>query len=153
MDVRYVSDPSVINNSVFLAGPTPRRNDVPSWRPDAIEALRVAGFTGQVFVPERREGAQFDYVSQVEWEEHHLKFAGCILFWVPRNMDTMPALTTNVEFGMWYDSGKVILGVPEGAVRCSYLTYYAKKTGVPVVTTLPDAARAVIQMLGAKNSV
>lgn len=30
-------------------------------------------------------------------------------------MKTMPALTTNVEFGAWADSGKVVFGYPENA--------------------------------------
>ena len=32
--------------SIFLAGPTPRREDVPSWRPQALEVLAGLGFTG-----------------------------------------------------------------------------------------------------------
>jgi hypothetical protein len=151
MNVYYVNEvPPEMEwspNSVFLAGPTPRNKSVLSWRPDAITALKDAGFCGDVFVPERREGVQFDYVNQVEWEEKHLKMAGCILFWVPRNMDTMPALTTNVEFGMWYNSGKIVLGVPPTAVHCNYLIYYARKVGAPVVVSLPDAASAVCRLV------
>src|SRR6266511_3357557 len=40
--------------SLFLAGPTPRSADVPSWRPEALNLLRGLGFAGTVLVPERR---------------------------------------------------------------------------------------------------
>lgn len=38
--------------SIFLAGPTPRDKNTPSWRPQALEILRDMGFGGPVYVPE-----------------------------------------------------------------------------------------------------
>lgn len=39
-------------NSIFLAGPTPRSEHTPSWRPDALSVLKSLNFGGTVFVPE-----------------------------------------------------------------------------------------------------
>jgi hypothetical protein len=43
--------PDVINASIFLAGPSPRKDVDLNWRPDAIEALHKAGFAGTGFDP------------------------------------------------------------------------------------------------------
>ncbi|HXA63320.1 MAG TPA: nucleoside 2-deoxyribosyltransferase domain-containing protein, partial [Streptosporangiaceae bacterium] len=90
--------------AVFLAGPSPRDPAVPSWRPEARRLLRErwAG-SGRliVFDPEHRHGVFDDYTGQVEWEERCLHLADVVLFWVPRELSTMPAFTTNVEWGMW----------------------------------------------------
>jgi hypothetical protein len=62
--------------SIFLAGPAPRRAEVRSWRPDALEALRALSFAGTVLVPEPRDwSAKFSYLDQVEWEYAGLE--GC----------------------------------------------------------------------------
>ncbi|GAB4000508.1 hypothetical protein GCM10029992_32630 [Glycomyces albus] len=56
-----------------LADPVPREHGALSWHPEAIRALR-----------ERRDrpGRLAVYV---------------ILFWIPRDMVTMPSVTTNIE--------------------------------------------------------
>lgn len=116
--------------SVFLAGPTPRSENVPSWRPQAIEILENLGFNGTVLVPEKEDWkTKFDYQDQVDWEYKGLKHCSVIVFWVPRVMETMPALTTNVEFGFWLknDSHKIIYGRPQGAVHTRYLDWLYKK--------------------------
>ena len=118
--------------SVFLAGPTPRDADTPSWRPQAVELLRSLGFQGTVLVPERESRTSFDYDDQVEWEFAGLSQATRIAFWVPRDLKTMPALTTNVEFGYWLAQSpdRVRYGRPNGAPRTSYLDWlYTKTTG------------------------
>ena len=74
---------NVSNNSIFLAGPTPRRNDIPSWRERAISYLNGLHFTGSIISPEYRDGIferQIVYKEQIEWEEEGLTSAGCILF-------------------------------------------------------------------------
>lgn len=116
---------------VFLVGPTPRSLDVPSWRPEAIEILK--DFDGLALVPEPSDGARWiSYDYQVEWERDGLFHCSLIFAWVPREMRTMPALTTNVEFGYWLakDPKKVVYGRPEGSPHTSYLDWlYRKETG------------------------
>ena len=136
---------------VFLAGPTPRRRDVPSWRPAALAAL--AGTSLTVFSPESRQDERpREYHDQVEWEAGALEAADVILFWIPRDVATMPGFTTNVEFGLYVRSGKVVLGCPPDCPnpeRNRYLIWLAGRHGVPVTTTLPDTVAAALTLLAA----
>lgn len=153
MNIVYAKEelPVSITKSIFLAGPTPRdRKNVKSWRPEALAVLAGLGYDGTVFVPEDRASQfiQGEYLNQIEWEEYCLNVADCIVFWVPRVMATMPALTTNVEYGMWYDSGKIVLGAPDRAVSVRYLQYYAGKYRIPSFNTLEDTLKSALKMIG-----
>lgn len=146
-------DISKIPNSIFLAGPTPRDPETKSWRPEAIEIFKKLNFDGTLLIPEDVDwGVKGSYDEQVEWEEQGLTKASCALFWIPRNPTTMLALTTNDEWGVWKKSGKVVLGVPDDAFRCSYQKYYAKKLNIPLSNTLEDTAKTAIEM-AAKGKV
>jgi 8-oxo-dGTP pyrophosphatase MutT (NUDIX family) len=139
--------PSTVARTLFLAGPTPRSADVPSWRPRALELLKE--FDGHVFVPEDEAGGvRGDYDDQIEWELTGLARADCILFWVPRQMDTMPALTTNVEFGHFCSSGRVVLGVPPEAAKIRYLRELAARKSVPTFETLEATVAAAVERIG-----
>ncbi len=144
--------PTSVTRSVFLAGPTPRSRDVASWRPAAIEALAAAGWDGHVFVPESEApGAELDdaaYGRQVAWEREGLARADAILCWVPRDMVTLPGLTTNVEVGLWATSGKLVLGLPAGAQHVRYLRALAGTERIPVAATLAEAAALVVERVG-----
>ena len=62
-------------------------------------------------------------------EYAHLENCTVVVVWVPRNLDTMPAFTTNVEFGSYVRSGRMIYGRPDNAVKCDYLDWlYTKIT-------------------------
>jgi 8-oxo-dGTP pyrophosphatase MutT (NUDIX family) len=151
MQVVYAREafPESLTQSIFLAGPTPRSSDVPSWRPAALEELARLGFDGAVFVPEPRDSAWAPgYEEQITWEEAGLHRADVILFWVPRDMRTLPGLTTNVEWGAWAGSGKVVLGTPEGAAHVGYLLHYAQKYRVPLVRDLAGVAVAAVNLAG-----
>lgn len=129
MQVNY-SDQEVIlaRKSIFLAGPTPRDEAVHSWRPYAIKLLREMGFDGVVYVPEYSTGEVLhNYDSQIAWEWKALDNAGAILFWVPRNLETMPAFTTNVEFGYWVRDDRAFYGRPSSAVLVRYLDSLYKR--------------------------
>lgn len=158
MDVVYTGEetPTKITKSIFLAGPTPRVEEVPSWRPDALRLLEDMGFTGTVFVPEDRDGGtHLDYDHQIDWEEKHLNVADCIVFWVPRDISPdstgfpkMPAFTTNIEWGTWADSGKVVLGAPEDAEKMMYLKHYAEEFRVPFTETLTETLKNAMDRVG-----
>jgi 8-oxo-dGTP pyrophosphatase MutT (NUDIX family) len=156
MQIVYAHEkaPQTITKSIFLAGPTPRSQSISSWRPEALEILACEGYDGVVFVPEPRGGErEKDYIKQVEWEEKHLNMADCILFWIPRELKSMPALTTNTEFGVWQDSGKVVFGAPLEAEKVRYQHYYAAKLGVPISNSLQDTVCEALIFLkdGAKR--
>ena len=128
MIVNY-SDEKIIKGekSIFLAGPTPRDKDTISWRVDAVKILEKLGFDGVVYVPEYSTWKpKTDYVDQAMWERIGLSNATIIAFWIPRHLPDMPALTTNVEFGYWLHSGKVIYGRPNDAEKIKYLDWLYK---------------------------
>ena len=125
MIINY-SDQEVIKGerSIFLAGPTPRGENTKSWRTVACKKLEQLGFDGVVYVPEYSSWKpKTDYVDQAMWEREALSEATVILFWVPRKLPDMPAFTTNVEFGYWLHSGKVIYGRPDDAEKIKYLDW------------------------------
>ncbi len=133
--------------SIFLAGPTPRKSTVTSWRPEALEFLKRFQFDGTVFIPED-EGGVFcgEYDHQIEWEEEGLTRASCILFWFARSLPDMPGLVSNDEFGTWKYSGKIVVGIPDWAVKCSYQRYYAKKLNIPFSTNLKETILNAMDM-------
>jgi len=141
MKIFYAKEeiPNIIEQSIFLAGPTPRRDEVQSWRPEALGFLEKKGYNGIVFVPEPRDGKWHgDYIGQVEWEDKCLNIADCIVFWLPRELSKMPAFTTNDEWGFWKNTGKCVIGIPKNADKVEYQRYYAKKYQVPIFETLEE---------------
>ena len=128
MTINY-SDQEVIkgHKSIFLAGPTPRGENTKSWRTKACDYLKDNGFDGVVYVPEYSTWKpKADYVDQAEWEREALSNASVITFWIPRTLPDMPAFTTNVEFGYWIHSGKVLYGRPDDAKKIKYLDWLYK---------------------------
>lgn len=148
--VVWAREPIPAGPSVFLAGPTPRAGDgVPSWRPTAVEAIRAL-WAGSltVLTPESRGGVRAArYDDQFEWETAARTAASVVLFWIPRDVATMPGFTTNVEFGHDATTGRAVLGCPPGCAnpeRNRYLIALARHYGVPVCETLDDTVRTAL---------
>ncbi|MCX4682611.1 nucleoside 2-deoxyribosyltransferase domain-containing protein [Streptomyces sp. NBC_01433] len=150
-------EPLPAGPSVFLAGPTPDKSaPVPSWRPEAARLLGEQ-WTGQtpltVLSPESRNGERADrYETQVDWETDARAAATAILFWIPRDLRTLPGMTTNVEFGLDVSTGRAVLGCPPDCPdpqRNRYLIYVARRNSVPVCTTLTDTAAAALAVVAA----
>lgn len=151
MKVVYANEnfPKEVVKSIFLAGPTPREESVISWRKEALKILEKAGYDGHVFVPEPRSGKWRDnYFDQIKWEKKGLSIADCIVFWIPRS-ETLPGFTTNVEFGMYANSGKIVLGAPEDAPKMKYLRVLGEDYNISQAVTLEDTVRKAIEMVGA----
>ena len=142
--------------SIFLAGPTPRTIEVQTWRKDAVKLLQELGFDGTVYVPEREfDDRTFNYDNQVWWEREALYNASSIVFWIPREIKTMPAFTTNVEFGYWIskNSDKVIYGRPDNSEKNRYLDWlYETETGKKPLNNLADVLKEAIEMANEKKS-
>ena len=142
-------------NSIFLAGPTPRDEKGIDWRPEAINLFDQQQFDGTLLVPSPflsvYNSHSENYYFQIEWEDRALQAASVIMFWIPRDLKTMPAFTTNVEFGMYVASGKVIYGRPkinyQTPPKTSYLDHHAIKNNVPVLDSLQETVAAAIAML------
>lgn len=152
-----------IPNSIFLVGPTPRDEKTESWRPEAIKFLKENGFAGTLFVPEDDgwvTGDDFHYDSQVWWEIAALGMSAAICCWIPREMQHMPAFTSNVEFGfcLALRSNLLVLGHPKGAPKMKYLSELAennkrfadafgidvKVESVPVFHTIEESLRTAM---------
>ena len=139
--------------SIFLAGPTPRVKHGRSWRPRMIIELESYKEDINIFVPEFKktivkEGV-FEKDIQIEWEHEAMKQADIILFWIPRDNDSMLGLTTNDEFGYWKCRApeKIVLGVPKNSFRTDYQIYWANKLGIPVFNTMKEIAKEAIRRI------
>lgn len=148
--------PDTISSTVFLAGPSPRKEGDGNWRAEAIEALRRAGYAGAVLAPIPRNGEwPRDYNDQIAWESAHLALADVIAMWVPRDLETLPGFTTNVEFGEWLHSGKLLYGRPPNAPKTNYLDARYRSVNTKQkppfqqpVESLDDLAQQVVQRVG-----
>ena len=69
--------------------------------------------------------------------------ADALMFWIPRRLWDLPGLTTNLEWGVWHQSGKVVLGAPPGTPKMRYLRHYADRAGAPQLN-LPETARMAV---------
>jgi hypothetical protein len=132
--------------SIFLAGPTPRDVATPSWRPEAVRVLDELGFDGTVFVPEPQNRRWADsYDDQVTWEWEAIHQATVTVFWIPRELSTMPAFTTNVEFGLTVASSRIIVGSPAGTPKMGYLHALARRYNVPIVNDFRRILQTAIE--------
>jgi hypothetical protein len=155
LNVVWACEPIPTGPSVFLAGPTARaRKPVPSWRPAAIDVLAEQWSHAQplsVLSPETRDGEpQPHYDDQVDWETDARAAADAILFWIPRDLDTLPGFTTNVEFGLDVGTGRAVLGCPPDCPnpeRNRYLIHVARRHGVPVHDKLPATVAAALALI------
>ena len=96
-------------------------------------------FDGTIFIPEPRNNCwHIEYDSQVKWEAKCLNIADAIVFWIPRDLITLPDFTTNIEWGRWESSGKIFLGYPSNAEKMSYIHFYAQKLNLSTSKTLDD---------------
>lgn len=136
------------SQSIFLAGPSPRAKHHPNWRIEAVKMLEEKGFAGTVFIPLSKDvQLTRSLEGQIEWELTNLDKASLIVFWIPRDLETLPGFTTNVEFGMYVKSGKIVLGFPKEAPHMRYLEHVAKINHVPTFYTLEETIKSALQML------
>lgn len=139
-------------NTIFLAGGTSRTDASNSWRKDAIKYLEEYGFDGNVVIPEPENGFldkdTFSKAEQVIWERELLAQANIILFWIPRDLQNLPCFTTNIEFGEWIRSGKVVYGRPPEAEKMDYLDYVYNESGKAIHQNLSSVIRETIGILG-----
>jgi hypothetical protein len=133
--------------SVYLCGPTeadPRAD----WRRTAVEALTrqrpAGGGVLAVLYPEPLTGT-LPFAAHVEWEEIALSAADVIAFFVPRRMLDLPGLITNVKWGRFQESGRVVLGAPDDAERNGYLLHFARGNGVYAGNSVEDTMKAAVR--------
>lgn len=153
--------PTIITKSIFLAGPSPRTQDVLDWRHEALSYFEKNGFNGTIFIPVpkdrfygKEDSPDWTYDNQVEWECNARSVSDIILFWLPRKIDYsrkdlgMPAFTTNIEFGEDLHSGKIMYGRPVEAEKCRYLDKRIVEINEVVYDKLDNLIVACIDKLG-----
>lgn len=124
------SDEDIIKdeNSIFLAGPLPRKEGIKNWKDDVLKYLRELKYNGVVYIPEKRnKGIIEGDIDETNWEIEAMKNASKIVFWIPRQFPDMLGLTSNVEFGLWLSSGKILYGRPDNAYMMEYLDLMYEK--------------------------
>lgn len=146
--ITKISDQEYDKNkqSIFLAGPSYRSTEpISGWRKEFVDIFRDRIFDGTLFVPEPLIG--IDEVIATEWEDRYMKECDLILFWIPRDMKTLPGLTTNIEFGRWMDSGKCVVGHPYSADNMEYIDYRCKQLNIPLTYGRDDLVRISMKKL------
>lgn len=120
--------------SIFLAGPSPRHGQEDCWRPEALKILEDFNYFETVIIPVPEDTSKWseNYEDQIEWEKYYLDNCDIILFWIPRDLKDFPGFTTNVEFGMYLNSGKIVLGYPPNTPNIKYLDWHATLNRVPI---------------------
>jgi len=145
---------------IFLAGPTYRvkdgeKNYPYSWRIYAIEKLKNSGFDGIVVSPEWRGNIKpnnWTYIRQISWEIDNLQKADTIIFWIPRDLDTLPAFTTNIEFGEYLNSNKIMIGSPKDAPKNDYLKERCALKNIKWYDTLDSLVIDTVKQLKEKSN-
>jgi hypothetical protein len=129
------------NKTIFLAGGTIRtldkvKDNSNSWRYKAVKFFEENNYNYTLIIPEYRSplDVDFNYEKQIEWENKMLTNCDVILFWIPRDMENLPCLTTNIEFGEYHKSGKIVVGGNE--VKNNYIKYKCKVNGINFRSTL-----------------
>lgn len=168
MQVVYAREPfpDRWTKCVFLAGPTPRKGGPPSWRPEALRILEDLGYEGVVLVPEDRDvnGCAItpeNYEPQILWEHEGLNRSDAVIFWVARDLSLvpkkkpddrdemkMPGFTTNIEWGEWFDSGKVALGYPKETPKVGYYRTKAAWLKLPIAHDLRGTIGRALAIVG-----
>ncbi len=64
----------------------------------------------------------------------------------------MPAFTTNVEFGLYLNSGKIVYGRPDNAPKNRYLDYiYEKEYSKKPFSSLEETLKTCVTTLAEKS--
>lgn len=145
------------DRTIFLAGPTPRQIVKRQWRQEAFSYLQSQNFDGTVISPINQDFSPItdeQYTAgHIEWEYHAMSQSDVIVFWVPRDLKIYPAFTTNIEWGMWLSSGKVVLGYPKDTPGMTHMTHYAKKLYIPLAYTLEKTLDNACQMARGTSTI
>lgn len=134
--------------SIFLAGTT-ASNRKKDWRKKVVQLLIEKGYDGVVYNPDYTDlEVRCPYEEQLKWELRGIQQCTAILFWVDRDLPKRPGLTTNVEFGYWLHSGRLIYGRPDSAEKVLYLDMlYKLQTGLKPCTTLEELVDKILAFI------
>lgn len=149
--------------SIFLAGcslrPIQFHLDIPRWRSEFIKFLELKNIQDipeiNLIIPEYRDEIipdNWTYSRQVSWEVSNLKKSTIICFWIERS-EHLKGLTTNIEFGEYLNSEKIVVGYPEDSLNNNYLTERLDLLSIPIHRTLNVLVDQSIEFLKQKLSI
>lgn len=142
--------PEARTPSLFLAGPTPRKSFIKSWRPRALNLIRRYRQEIVVYYPEPMIDGKWspDSDDHINWERAALIRSRAIFFWVDRNLEHMPGFRTNTEWGYWTscDPGRLVLAYPKGAPGMRGMANDARFYNVPVVHSLSAGIKTTLEL-------
>lgn len=105
--------------SIFLAGPTPRKSFIKSWRPRALQMIRRYRQEVVIYYPEPQHADKWnpDSDEHLDWRRAAMVRSRIILFWVDRKLEHLPGFRTNTDWGHWTarDPGRLVLAYPQSA--------------------------------------
>lgn len=142
--------PASRSPSLFLAGPTPRKSFIKSWRPRALSMIRRYKQEIVVYYPEPMIADTWspDGDDHINWERRALIRSKAILFWVDRHLDHMPGFRTNTEWGFWTscDPRRLVLAYPKGAPGMRGMANDARFYDVPVAHSLSAGIGIAVEL-------
>lgn len=149
--------PDSLTHSIFLAGPSPRPGmTAHHWRHDAVKILQQLCGDRElwVFIPMSQIAFEtgefpedFNYVNQIEWEQRWLNAADVIGLWAARD-HTAKALTTNIEYGQFADSSRMVAGAPEKALSVRYIEATERNNNRPFFRDLTEMLTYALDLIG-----
>lgn len=150
--------PNFFAKSIYLAGINTKSTYNKSWREEAIDILKDFEYDGVVFFPEDDPDGEFkfpdkntnpkEYEDQIRWERKWLNAVDCILFWIPR--EDNKGLITNVEFGTFINSGKIVVGSIKDKEKTddnNYLKILAKEYNIDWQYSLGNCVRLALDII------
>lgn len=76
-----------------------------------------------------------------------------MLIRIPRDMRTLPGLTTNIEFGEYLHSGKIVVGFPETSDNNRYIYYRCAYDKIPCFNSLEECVDNVLSRFSNKHDI
>jgi hypothetical protein len=139
--------PDAWEAALFLAGPAEPAVPGLSAKARALEMLREKGYRGVVFVDENKpEAVELNPTESARWSNHWRQRADCIVLWLPP--DSGDVTLDLARLGEWAGSGRIVLGVPNGAIaRADEVRRWASARRVPVAYTLSATVEHALALL------
>jgi hypothetical protein len=141
---RYISDDKCAAKewSIFLAGAIDMGAAV-DWQAQVIE--RLCDIDNLVIYNPRREQFTPDTLGeQIEWELEHLEKVDTIFMWLPKDAK---APISFFEAGLYWRSGKLLIGAEPGFYRRRNLEITGARYGTFVYQSLDEMVQSLLRSL------
>lgn len=153
--MRVINAPDELDNfdrpSIFLGGGI---TGAPDWQKEAVELLKPVFATcfnprrPHGFLPPDHPNYLQSYSEQVDWEHQYLLLADVVLFWLPKEANS---ITTRFEIGWFYGLNyrqndeatrrSLAVGIEPGVNGDTYYRIVLPRAGIPVHNTLEGTCK------------